>query len=236
VQQPAGAEFLDHHVRLNADVFKTDYNDLQITQLVQIGGVLATQVYNAGTALFRGGEAELTILPYPGWQLNATLGYVNPEYKKFLFGVPPNQIDVHSIAHVGDTATTTASASAQYSFAPMAAGELTLRTDWSYMGPRYYVIGDFTTNAQGQGVIQTFPGLTYVSEATRAPGFSNLGAQIILDNVPLGLGAQWMISLFGKNLADQHQKVQGLDLTGLGVIENAWGRGRVVGVNIAAKF
>jgi iron complex outermembrane receptor protein len=118
------AEFLDHHVRLNADVYKTDYDDLQITQLVQIGGVLATQVYNAGTALFYGGEAELTILPYPGWQANATFGYVDPEYKKFLFGTPPNQIDVSSIAHVGDTAKVTASASAQYSFAPMPGAEV----------------------------------------------------------------------------------------------------------------
>jgi len=87
-------------------VFKTDYNDLQITQLVQIGGVLATQIYNAGTALFRGGEAELTILPYPGWQLNATLGLRQSGIQEIPVWSPPNQIDVHSIAHVGDTATT----------------------------------------------------------------------------------------------------------------------------------
>jgi hypothetical protein len=118
----------------------------------------------------------------------------------------------------------------------MPIGDLTLRTDYSYLGPRYYVIGDFTTNASGQGVKQTFPGLTYVSDATRAPGFSNVGAQIILDNVPIGLGGQWMVTVYGKNLLNQFQKVQGLDLTGLGVIDNAWGRGRVVGVNLAAKF
>jgi iron complex outermembrane receptor protein len=229
-------EFLDNHVRFNADLFKTNYDDLQISQLVELGGVLATQVYNAGTAVFYGGEAELTVLPYPGWQVNATLGYVDPEYKKFLFGTPPNQIDVSSIAHVGVAAKVSTSASVQYSFAPMPVGDLTLRTDYSYLGPRYYVIGDFTTNASGQGARQVFPGLTYVSDATRAPGFSNVGAQIILDNVPVGLGGQWMVTVYGKNLLNQFQKVQGLDLTGLGVIDNAWGRGRVVGVNLAAKF
>jgi iron complex outermembrane receptor protein len=229
-------EFLDNHVRFNADVFKTSYDDLQISQLVEVGGVLATEVYNAGSALFYGGEAELTVLPYPGWQVNAALGYVDPEYKKFLFGAPPNQIDVSSIAHVGDAAKVQTSASLQYSFAPMPAGDLTVRTDWSYIGPRYYVTGDFTTNASGQGVRQIFPGLTYVSDATRAPGFSNVGAQIILDNVPIGLGGQWMVTVYGKNLLNQFQKVAGLDLTGLGVIDNSWGRGRVVGVNLAAKF
>jgi iron complex outermembrane receptor protein len=230
------AEFLDNHVRFNADVFKTNYDDLQISQLVAVNGALATEVYNAGTAVFYGGEAELTVLPYPGWQMNAALGYVDPEYKKFLFGAPPNQIDVSSIAHVGVAAKVTTSASLQYSFAPMPAGDLTLRTDLSYIGPRYYVIGDFTTNAAGQGVKQTFPGLTYVSDATRAPGFSNVGAQIILDNVPIGLGGKWMVTVYGKNLLNQFQKLQGLDLTGAGFIDNAWGRGRVVGVNLAAKF
>jgi iron complex outermembrane receptor protein len=230
------AEFLDNHVRFNADVFKTNYDDLQISQLVAVNGALATEVYNAGTAVFYGGEAELTVLPYPGWQVNAALGYVDPEYKKFLFGAPPNQIDVASIAHVGVAAKVTTSASLQYSFAPMPAGDLTVRTDLSYIGPRYYVIGDFTTNAAGQGVKQTFPGLTYVSDATRAPGFSNLGAQIILNDVPIGLGGQWMVTVYGKNLLNQFQKLQGLDLTGAGFIDNAWGRGRVVGVNLAAKF
>jgi outer membrane receptor protein involved in Fe transport len=78
--------------------------------------------------------------------------------------------------------------------------------------------------------------LTYASDATRAPGFGSLGAQFILDNVPLGLGAQWMITLYGKNLTDQHQKLAGIDFSGLGAMANAWGRGRVLGVNVAAKF
>jgi iron complex outermembrane recepter protein len=229
-------EFFDHHVRFNADVFKTNYDGLQIPQLVVVDGALATQVFNAGSALFYGGEAELTVLPYPGWQANASLSYVDPEFKSFLFGAPPNQIDVSSIAHVPDAAKVTTSASLQYTLPPMHAGTLTLRTDYSYMGPRYYVTGDFSINASGQGVQQTFPGLTYISDATRAPGFSSLGAQIILDDIPLGLGAQWTATLYGKNLTNQYQKVEGLDLTGIGTINNAWGRGRVIGATIATKF
>jgi outer membrane receptor protein involved in Fe transport len=54
--------------------------------------------------------------------------------------------------------------------------------------------------------------------------------------VPIGLGAQWMITLYGKNLTDQHQKLAGIDFSGLGAMANAWGRGRVLGVNVAAKF
>jgi iron complex outermembrane receptor protein len=229
-------ELLDHRVRLNADIFRTDYSDLQLDQLTLVNGTLATEILNAGKALYRGAEAEITVLPYAGWLLNGTLGYVNPTYREFLIGAPPNQIDAASIARFAATATTTASASAQYSFATRAAGDLTLRTDWSYTGPRYYSDGDFTTNAQGQGVQLTYPGLTYGSDATKAPGFSNLGAQVILNNIPLGLGAQWMVTFYGKNLLNQYQKVFGLDLGSAGFIDNAWGRGRVLGINVGAKF
>jgi hypothetical protein len=78
--------------------------------------------------------------------------------------------------------------------------------------------------------------LPYVNDVTHAPGFSDLGAQIILDNVPIGLGGQWMIKVYGKNLLNQYQKINSVDFAALGFITNSWGRGRVVGVDMAAKF
>jgi len=81
----------------------------------------------------------------------------------------------------------------------------------------------------------TFPGLPYITDATHAPGFSDLGAQIILDNVPLGLGGQWVLKVYGKDLLNQYQKINSVDFTGLGFITNSWGRGRVVGVDLGAN-
>jgi iron complex outermembrane recepter protein len=233
------AEFLDRHVRLNADIYKTDYNDLQVPRTVSIpGDPAATDVTNAGSAVFQGGELELTVLPYTGWQLNASLGYVDPEYKQFLTSVGPNNrlFDVSGLIPFGNTSKVTASSSAQYSFVPMPVGDLTLRADWTYSGPRHYTLGDFALNAAGQPVRYAFPGLPYVNDVTHAPGFSDLGAQIILDNVPIGLGGQWMIKVYGKNLLNQYQKINSVDFAALGFITNSWGRGRVVGVDMAAKF
>jgi hypothetical protein len=75
-----------------------------------------------------------------------------------------------------------------------------------------------------------------VNDITRAPGYSEWGAQIILDNVPIGLGGQWMIRLYGKDLLNHFQQINSVDFTALGFITSAWARGRVVGVDIGAKF
>jgi iron complex outermembrane receptor protein len=233
------AEFLERHVRVNADLYRTDYNDLQVPRTVALpGNPAATDVTNAGSAVFQGGELELTVLPYTGWQYNASLGYVDPEYRQFLTSVGPNNqlFDVSKLIPFGGTSKVTASTSVQYAFAPMPVGELTLRTDYSYLGPRWNTLGDFALNAAGQPVKFTFPGLPYVNDVTRAPGYSEWGAQIILDNVPIGLGGQWMIKLYGKDLLNHFQQINSVDFTALGFITNAWARGRVVGVDIGVKF
>jgi iron complex outermembrane receptor protein len=232
-------EWFDHRVRLNADIFTTDYNDLQISNLTSLDGRLVTNINNAGKARFRGGELEFTILPFTGWQLNGTVGYVDPEYKSYLYtlgtATTAALYDISKIARFTGAAKTTASASVQYEFAPLPAGSLTVRTDWTYIGQRDYITGSFDlVNGVPQRV--TFPGLSDVSDATRSPGFSAFGAQMILDDVPLGLGGHWMMTLYGKNLLNDFQRLNGLDLTSLGVIENVWGRGRVVGFNVDAKF
>jgi hypothetical protein len=54
--------------------------------------------------------------------------------------------------------------------------------------------------------------------------------------VPLGLGGQWQVMLYGKNLLNDYPQINGLDLTSLGVISNSWDRGRVLGVNLEARF
>jgi hypothetical protein len=118
----------------------------------------------------------------------------------------------------------------------MPVGNLKLRGDWTYIGPKTYVLGDFTLDANGNVARHTFPGLPYITDATHAAGYSDIGAQIILDDVPLGLGGNWNVTVYGKNLLNQYQKINSVDFTGLGFITNSFGRGRVVGVNLAAKF
>jgi iron complex outermembrane receptor protein len=242
------AEFVDHRVRINASVFKTKYDDFQISSLFVLNGRLVTQTYNAGKVDYKGGEVEFSVLPATGWQIDGNFGYVDPQYKQYLVAVPstpgsstPVLIDIAKVAQYGNVAKTTAAFSVQYSFAPASFGDLTLRADWTYKSHLYYTTGDFQnvggpTQATAVAGTKTFTPLPYITNATRAPPLDNVGAQIILDNLPIGGGAKWKLTLYGKNLLGKHDRLGGLDLTGLGFIDSAWGRGRVFGATAAAKF
>jgi iron complex outermembrane receptor protein len=219
------SEWLDQHLRINADVYHTRYQGLQLNE--NIG--TQTAVINAGESVFKGGEIEITVLPAAGWQMNATVGYVNPVYTQFQYTakpVPPATTgittDIASTARFPFVSNTTASFSTQYAFAPTPIGDLTLRADYAYQGPRY-----FTSNP--------LPVVGLFQQAVHAPGWSNVGAQVILGNIPTGVGVM-QATLYGKNLLQHYQRTGGADFGQLGFGVVSWGRGRVVGIDVSAKF
>src|ERR1700676_3579584 len=63
----AKSELLDRHLRLNAAVFYTKYDDLQVS-VIQPSTTAGIQTItdNAGKADYRGGELEITVLPATG--------------------------------------------------------------------------------------------------------------------------------------------------------------------------
>jgi iron complex outermembrane receptor protein len=241
-------ELLDHRVRINASVFKTKYDDFQTGSLFVLNGRLVTQTYNAGKVDYKGGEIEFSILPAAGWRLEGNYGYVDPVFKQYLVSVPatagssvPVLVDIAKLAKYPQVAKTTAAFSVQYTFPPSSFGDLTLRADWTYRSALSYTTGNFVnvggpTQATAVAGKQTFSPMPYVTDATRSPPWDNVGAQIILDNLPLGHGASWKLTLFGKNLLNKRDLLSGLDLTGLGIIPGGWGRGRVFGAMGSVKF
>ncbi|MFC3052409.1 TonB-dependent receptor [Kordiimonas pumila] len=68
----------DRLFRLNLAGFFTDYSDLQL--LVADGTRIGPFYTNAGKAEIKGFEAELTMVPGAGWQINATAGLTDAEY------------------------------------------------------------------------------------------------------------------------------------------------------------
>lgn len=69
-------ELLDRHLRVNGDVFYSDYKDIQLSSLV--GGLPTTQNALAGRAY--GGELEVTA-QFGGFAANAGLGYLDAKFK-----------------------------------------------------------------------------------------------------------------------------------------------------------
>jgi len=69
-------EFLDGSMRLNAAVYFSDYEDLQVASAT-LGGIL---ISNAAEAEVKGVELDWTYVPSANWTLNANYSYIDSEY------------------------------------------------------------------------------------------------------------------------------------------------------------
>jgi iron complex outermembrane recepter protein len=81
-------EFMGIQGRTNADLFHTDYNSIQVSNVVSfVDATGVTQVANAlqngGAATIEGGEFEGTIIPLPGLELSGRYSYTFPQYDAY---------------------------------------------------------------------------------------------------------------------------------------------------------
>lgn len=72
--------FFDRRARLNAAFFYTNYDDIQ---KVLTGSDAVQRVLNVASARIYGLEAEASILPFRGLQLDAAFGWTNARYREF---------------------------------------------------------------------------------------------------------------------------------------------------------
>ena len=120
----------DRRLRLNAAVFHTEYDDLQ----VQIFNGIAPVLQNAASATITGFELETIVAPAAGWLIEAGASYLDAEYDELGPGIvdilPENEFE-----NVPDWQLN-ASISKEWSMAEK--GFLTPRVDWSYRGDTFF--------------------------------------------------------------------------------------------------
>ena len=84
----AKAYLLDQRVRLNASLFTTDYDDLQVTFFtVPLGSAAAFGEFfteNASSAKINGFEVELLALPTDQFEIGGSVAFLDTEYEDFL--------------------------------------------------------------------------------------------------------------------------------------------------------
>jgi len=76
----AKTQWWDNRVRLNLSLYRTDYKDLQVSQLVPLCCVV---VNNAATAKIEGAELEFVIAPIAGLQIDGSLARLNAKFTDF---------------------------------------------------------------------------------------------------------------------------------------------------------
>ena len=81
-------DFMGIHGRTNADVFHTDYKDIQTTRLVQVKNPdgtsrVASLLFNAADAQLEGAELEGSFVPVTGVEITPHISYIYTEYGKY---------------------------------------------------------------------------------------------------------------------------------------------------------
>ena len=126
----------DRRLQLNAAVFSTDYENIQLN--IQVG--TSPTIANAGDARIRGFEVEAIIAPTNGLTINAALGFVDAKYTAVsaAASVPsvggPNGFQAGTIVgtELPKTPKWKANISPRYEFNLGNGGSMVVIADWSY--------------------------------------------------------------------------------------------------------
>lgn len=86
------SQWFDRRLQVNASAFYYDFRNQQFVNAVNVGGVQASQLINAGRARIQGIELEVIAKPFSGLTLNAGLGLLDSKYKQLVLPDPATNV------------------------------------------------------------------------------------------------------------------------------------------------
>jgi iron complex outermembrane recepter protein len=204
-------ELLNRKLRVNLAVFQQDYSDIQIGQF--IGGVQGYATSNAAKARSRGFELEVNAKPASGFDFNASLGYADSKYRRYLTVDGDAPVDLSGKPL--QTPRWTATIGGQYAYPVADSIDVVVGADYAY---RSSVPGDPLDTLSG------------------SPGFGLLDARLGVE-----VSGSWSIYLWGKNiLANDYVIQRGTDTTSSLVLLSQfavnYGDPRTFGVRASYNF
>ena len=190
------SEFWNNRVRLNAAIFRNEFDDLQLSQFEPSPTGAESVINNAGSATMQGFELDAIALIAEGLTVNFSYGYLDQEYDEYLFTSPATgflPVDVSDNAHFPSASEQNASLGIQYDFSPFSFGELSARMDVSY------------SDGYKHGTLDS-----EFDKYTEAESFTLVNARVSLSEVELTDSSRLRIALWGKNLTDEEYRVFGI--------------------------
>ncbi len=200
---------LDNHLRLNAAVFSTDYEELQLTSNVispTTGGLLLI-VQNAGEVSIQGAELEVTAKPTDALDLQIGLGYLDGEYDQL-----SNAISWNINNELPDAPKLTANIAIQYTMELNDMGSLVWRLDGSYKDKTYKDPFNVAAITQGDYWLSNAR-ITWLNQ-----------------------DESWKAALFVVNLGDKEYITSGTSVAAFGINTANFGRPRQWGMSLSYQF
>ncbi|SNS87730.1 iron complex outermembrane recepter protein [Sphingomonas laterariae] len=216
------SELFDRRLRANFAAYRTEYDDLQITQpgFSDTAGFVSNTI-NAGSAVYQGFEVEFTAAPAEGLTLTADVSYVDPEYKEFLYLGQ----DLKDEAKFGYVSKWSTHVGGRYQFPATDWGVWSIALDYSYKSKRVF-----------ESLSSDPIGLPNARDDLAGGGRDELSGRIALSQIPLSEGASMDIALYGENLLNDIYRVSTIDFGALGFGTAIYNRPRVIGVQAKLVF
>ena len=219
------SEWLDHKLRVNAALYHTDYDNLQVSQFTGATVAAGSGFTSNANAKFDGGELEINALLMPGLTFDGSIGLTIPVYKAIYFPDPVTNVltNYAKDAHFGYVARWTNHAGLQYSFPETMAGILSVRADYVYQSQRWW-------HAVNLSTVNPF------NDNIKDEGEQLVSARISLTKIPLKGLQNLEISVWGENLLNEVYAISGIDFGTQGYAVSTFGQPRSFGVDFKVKF
>ncbi|HEY4548189.1 MAG TPA: TonB-dependent receptor [Pedomonas sp.] len=199
---------LEDRLRLNAALFWTSYDDIQINVQSDPNDVSRTDVLNAGKATIKGLELDITARPTRGLSLSLSYAYLDAGYDRILDG---SGRDVTDQYHYVNAPKNTIKAGLEYQFPQTAIGSPAFFLDY------YFQDKKLSSSTNGNYIVGDY-GL--------------LDARITLTDIPVAAG-DWSLALYGRNLTDKEYYA---DHFNAGAPSAYFGEPRTYGIEMAVRF
>ena len=212
----AKTEWFDRRLRVNGDVFYSDYRDLQINFLVP-GTISDTKVRNAGKAEITGVELDATWRAARGLTFTLSGAWLDANVKEVI-----DQRTGENVAHLFP-----------FPSAPPVTGVGAVDWqfwDFGFAALRGYLSYNYVGERGGLVIAEEKRGLT------KLPAYGLLSARLMLQGLSFESIGAIDFALWGRNLADEVYEISAIDNLPHADRAVIWGEPRTLGLDVIYRF
>ncbi|MEQ1439021.1 TonB-dependent receptor [Fontimonas sp. SYSU GA230001] len=209
------SEWLGRRLRVNADVFRSDYTDMQINFLIP-GTISDTKTINAGKARMRGFELDATAQLHADLRLSADYAWLDAEVLEVIDPQGNNVADLYPFT------------SAPRHSGVVALDWTALRAGWGEL--RAYGSYNYIAQRQGNVITEERRGLTSI------PAYGLWNARLSAAGIRMGSEGTLDLALWGRNLADKVYPLMAIDNLPQSDRAVVWGEPRSLGLELTYRF